>query len=49
MTATSNKLNINRLAEGLALALTVQYQQQYPGVAVTVKSVTPKASIQKTA
>lgn len=39
---TTGHLDINRFAEAMARALTVQYEKQYPGLQVTVKSVRRK-------
>jgi len=35
----ASKLNINLFFEGLARALTAQYQERYPGIEVTVRSI----------
>jgi hypothetical protein len=44
-----NELNITRFAEALARALTVQYSRDIPGVKISVKSITPKAEVRKSA
>lgn len=42
-----NKLNVNKLGEAFARALTVHFEKEYPGVKFTLKFITEKENTQK--